>query len=211
VKLFLKGERCLTKCPIDKEHGALPPGQHARRRAGKPTEYSKRLREKQKARRFTGVLERQFRRYFEVASGQKGNTGENLLRLLETRLDNVVRRLGFAVSLAAARQIVLHGHVQVNGRRVSVPSYAVQPGDVVKLADGLGANLFVRRSLELAAQRSLPSWLEWEGNLGDAAKRTQEPGALDGVSLSGKVKVWPSREEMSFPVNEQFIVELYSK
>ncbi len=211
VKLFLKGERCYAKCPIDKERAAVPPGQHGHRRAGKPTEYAKRLREKQKARRLSGVLERQFRRYFAVASHQKGNTGENLLRLLETRLDNVVRRLGFAGSLSAARQMARHGHVLVNDRRVNIPSYAVKPGDRVSLADFLRTNLFVLRSLNQAAQRGLPSWLELEGNLGDAVKRSQEGGLPEGTALAGKVKIWPSREEMSFPVNEQFIVELYSK
>jgi small subunit ribosomal protein S4 len=211
VKLFLKGDRCFTKCPIDKGEGALPPGQHARRRAGKPTEYSKRLREKQKARRFSGVLERQFRRYFAVASEGKGNTGENLLRLLETRLDNVVRRLGFSTSLAGARQLVLHGHVTVNGRRVSIPSYQTQPGDRVGVADHLRGNLFVKRSLGAAVQRGLPTWLELEGGLPDILKRSQDSVSLEGVTLAGKMKTWPSREEMSFPVNEQFIVELYSK
>ncbi|HRY29839.1 MAG TPA: 30S ribosomal protein S4 [Elusimicrobiota bacterium] len=213
VKLFLKGERCSTKCVIDKTHGgaALPPGQHAHRRAGKPTEYSKRLREKQKARRLSGVLERQFRRYFKVASGQKGNTGENLLRILETRLDNVVRRLGFAASLAGARQQVLHGHVHVNGRCINIPSYQTKPGDRISLIDRLRGNFYVKRSLEHAVQRGLPTWLELEGNLAEVVKKSSEAGALEGVALAGKVNMWPAREEMSYPVNEQFIVELYSK
>ncbi|MGQ0645025.1 MAG: 30S ribosomal protein S4 [Elusimicrobiota bacterium] len=211
VKLFLKGERCYTKCPIDREHSALPPGQHARRRANKPTEYAKRLREKQKARRISGVFERQFRRYFAVASRQKGNTGENLLRLLETRLDNVVRRLGFASSLAAARQLVLHGHAQVNGRRVGIPSYHVKPEDRVSMAENLRVNIFVKQSLLKASERGLPSWLEWEGGLAEAVKRSKDAASVDGAPLAGKVRSWPAREEMSFPVNEQFIVELYSK
>jgi small subunit ribosomal protein S4 len=212
VKLFLKGERCFTKCPIDKEHAAVPPGQHGRRRGGKPTEYAKRLREKQKARRYTGVLERQFRRYFSVASHQAGNTGENLLRLLETRLDNVVRRLGFAASLASARQLVRHGHVRVNGRGVDIPSSSVKPGDQVSLDPGLRANLFVKHALEKSLQRGVPSWLELEGGLAESVKRTSDKPALEeNVVLSGRVKAWPAREEMSFPVNEQFIVELYSK
>ena len=212
VKLFLKGERCYAKCPIDKSHGgAVPPGQHGRRRATKPTEFSKRLREKQKARRYSGVLERQFRRYFAVASEQKGNTGENLLRLLETRLDNVVRRLGFSASLAGARQIVLHGHVLVNDHRVNIPSYGTKPGDRITLAAGMGNNLFVKRSLEQVAQRGVPGWLELEGNLADIVKRSAGEATLEGVAIGGKVKLWPTREEMSFPVNEQFIVELYSK
>jgi small subunit ribosomal protein S4 len=211
VKLFLKGERCTSKCPIDKSEAAVPPGQHARRRANKPTEYAKRLREKQKARRISGVLERQFRRYFKVASRMKGNTGENLLRLLETRLDNVVRRLGFATSIKSARQLALHGHVKINGRRVNVPSHAVNPGDVVSLSDGKRANVFVKKSLERAVQRGLPSWLDFEGNLAEVMKRAQDGPIPEGVVLAGKVKSWPSRQEMSFPVNEQFIVELYSK
>jgi small subunit ribosomal protein S4 len=211
TKLFLKGDRCFTKCPIDKGEEILPPGQHARRRAGKPTEYGKRLREKQKARRFSGVLERQFRRYFEVASHAKGNTGENLLRLLETRLDNVVRRLGFSTSPKGARQLVFHGHVRVNGRRVDIPSYAVKPGDTVALEDNLRGNLFVKRSLEHAVQKGIPSWLEWDGSLPETVRKSVDAGSLEGVSLAGKVKNWPERQEMSFPVNEQFIVELYSK
>jgi len=211
VKLFLKGDRCFSKCPIDKEGAAVPPGQHARRRGTKPTEYAKRLREKQKARRMTGVLERQFRRLFDAASHQKGNTGENLLRLLETRLDNVVRRLGFSTSPAAARQLVFHGHVKVNGQRVTIPSYQVEPGDAIALDDALRANLFVKRSLATAAQKGLPGWLEWDGSIGGAVKGHADNVSLDGVTLAGKVKNWPARAEMSFPVNEQFIVELYSK
>lgn len=211
VKLFLKGDRCFAKCPIDKEGAALPPGQHARRRSTKPTEYAKRLREKQKARRMTGVLERQFRRLFDTAAHQKGNTGENLLRLLETRLDNVVRRLGFSLSPAGARQLVFHGHVKVNGRRVTIPSYQVEPGDSVVLDDGLRGNLFLKRSLATTAQKGLPGWLEWDGSIGGAVKGSPDAISLEGVTLAGKVKNWPARTEMSFPVNEQFIVELYSK
>lgn len=211
VKLFLKGERCFTKCAIDKEHSALPPGQHGKRRANKPTEYAKRLREKQKARRISGVLEKQFQRYFAVASHQKGNTGENLLRLLETRIDNVVRRLGFSSSLAGARQLVRHGHVKLNGQRVDIPSAQVKPGDHVAVTDSLRTNLFIKKSLEKAVQRGLPNWLEWEGDVAGAVKKSGEAGSLEGVTIAGKVRVWPTREEMSFPVNEQFIVELYSK
>ncbi len=211
VKLFLKGDRCFTKCPIDKEGAAVPPGQHAKRRGSKPTEYAKRLREKQKARRMTGVLERQFRRLFDAASHQKGNTGENLLRLLETRLDNVVRRLGFSASPAGARQLVFHGHVTVNGKKVSIPSYQVEPGDLVALEDAMRGNLFIKRSLLGAAQRGVAGWLEWDGSLSGAVKGNLDSVNLDGVALAGKVKNWPARTEMSFPVNEQFIVELYSK
>jgi len=211
VKLFLKGDRCFGKCPIDKEGAAVPPGQHARRRAGKPTEYAKRLREKQKARRMSGVLERQFRRLFAVASHEKGNTGENLLRLLETRLDNVVRRMGFATSPRAARQMVFHGLVKVNGKPVNIPSYQTKPGDTVSLSDAARGNLFVRRSLQAALQRGLPVWVEWDGSIAPAVKGSLDSITLDGVTLAGRVKAWPTRAEMSFPVNEQFIVELYSK
>ncbi len=212
VKLFLKGDRCFTKCPIDKSEAAVPPGQHAHARAAKPTEYGKRLREKQKARRFIGVMEKQFRRMFARASHAEGNTGENLLRLMETRLDNVVRRFGFSQSPKGARQLVFHGHVSVNGKRVDIPSYQVEPGDVISVHDELKKNIFVRKSLETQVQKGLPGWLEWDGSLPEAMKKTGgESQSLDGVALSGKVKNWPAREEMSFPVNEQFIVELYSK
>lgn len=210
VKLFLKGDRCFGKCPMEKE-GVLPPGQHGARRAGKPTEYAKRLREKQKARRISGVLERQFRRLFDVAAHAAGNTGENLLRLLETRLDNVVRRLGFASSPRAARQLVSHDHVKVNGKSVNIASYQVQPGDVVSLTEGLRSNLFVKRSLHATSQRGLPAWLEWDGSVAGAVRGSMDTISLEGVTLAGKIKAWPTRQEMSFPVNEQFIVELYSK
>ncbi len=211
VKLFLKGDRCFSRCPIDKEGAAVPPGQHAHRRAGKPTEYGKRLREKQKARRFSGVLERQFRRYFAVAAHKKGNTGENLLRILETRLDNVVKRLGFATSPRTARQIVSHGLVLVNGKRVNIPSFQVKPGDTVALHEKLRSNLYLKRSLGNAVQRGIPSWLEWDGSISSAIKHASDDTTLDGVTLAGKIKTWPTREEMSFPINEQLIVELYSK
>lgn len=211
VKLFLKGDRCYSKCPIDKEGAAVPPGQHARRRAGKPTEYGKRLREKQKARRISGVLERQFRRMFAVAAHQKGNTGENLLRLLETRLDNVVRRLGFSTSPRASRQLVFHGNIRVNGKTVDIPSYQVQPGDVVSLAEAQTGNLFIKRSLHAASQRGLPAWLEWDGSIARAVKGSVDAINFDGVTIAGTMKAWPSRAEMSYPVNEQFIVELFSK
>jgi small subunit ribosomal protein S4 len=212
MKLFLKGDKCHTKCPIDKKHAALPPGQHAHRRAGKPTEYAKRLREKQKARWISGVLEKQFQRYFAVAAHGKGNTGENLLRILETRLDNVVRRLGFAGSMSAARQVVKHGHVTVNGRKVDIPSYQTKPGDAIAIREDYKANVFVKRSLESSLTRNgVPGWLEWDGGLADAIRRSAEKPSLEGATLAGKVKSWPGREEMTYPVNEQFIVELYSK
>ena len=169
------------------------------------------MREKQKARRISGVLERQFRRMFAVAAHQKGNTGENLLRLLETRLDNVVRRLGFSTSPRASRQLVFHGNIRVNGKTVDVPSYQVQPGDVVSLADGQRGNLFVKRALLAASQRGLPAWLEWDASMARALKGSADAVHFDGVTLAGTVKTWPSRADMSYPVNEQFIVELFSK
>jgi small subunit ribosomal protein S4 len=195
---------------MDKE--PTPPGQHAHARASKPTEYGKRLREKQKARRFGGILEKQFRRMFAAASHAKGNTGENLLRLMETRLDNVVRRLGFSMSPRTARQLVFHGHVSVNGHRVDIPSYQTKPGDVVAVSDAWKGNALVLHSLEVQLQKGLPGWLEWDATLADGIKKAGESRRLsDSVVLAGKIKQWPAREEMSFPVNEQFIVELYSK
>lgn len=191
-KLYLKGEKCFAKCVFDRR--AVAPGQHGARRV-KPSEYAKRLREKQLAKRMVGITERQFRRYFRDASRSAGQTGETLLRLLETRLDHVVRRLGFTTSQAHARQIITHGHVLLNRRRVTIPSYAVRPGDEVRLSPKLQANVQVQQALSNAAKREvLPSWLE-----------------VDSQQGVGRVKMWPRREEMSFPVNEQLIVELYSK
>lgn len=194
TKLFLKGEKCFSKCILEKRKEI--PGQHGKsRRPKKLSEYSKRLREKQKLRRLIGVGERPFRRYFEWASRQKGLTGENLLRLLETRLDNVIQRMGFSLSKAAARQMVLHRHILVNGRSVNLPSYQLKPGDAVALEESSRNNVHFQKWWEESQKNStLPSWLE-----------------RDSASFSGKVKNWPMREEMSFPVNEQLIVELYSK
>jgi small subunit ribosomal protein S4 len=207
IPLSPKAERYFNK----HKDGVAPPGQHAHARPGKPSEYAKRLREKQKARHFFGILERQFRRYFKDASHMKGNTGENLLRLLETRLDNVVRRIGFSTSMPGARQLVGHGHVLVNGKRVDIPSFRVEPGDRITLAEGMRANIGVRKSLQEAVSRGLPAWLEWEEGLVDMVKKSEEAGRLEGPALAGRLKQWPAREEMSLPVNEQFIVELYSK
>ncbi|MBI3291750.1 MAG: 30S ribosomal protein S4 [Elusimicrobia bacterium] len=193
TKLFLKGDKCYTKCVFD--HRAVAPGQHGGRRRSKPSEYSKRLREKQLAKRMVGITERQFRRYFRAASRSAGQTGATLLRLLETRLDHVVRRMGFTTSQAHARQLITHGHVFLNQRRVTIPSHAVRPGDEVRLSEKLSANAQVQQAQAAAAKREVrPSWLEVD--------------AQQGV---GRVKAWPRREEMSFPVNEQLIVELYSK
>jgi small subunit ribosomal protein S4 len=189
-KLFLKGERCLTdKCGVERR--AYPPGDHGRGRM-KQSEYRLQLREKQKARRFYGVLEGQFRTYYDKASRQPGVTGENLLRMLETRLDNVLVRLGFAASRRQARQLVRHGHWSVNGRRVDIPSYQVRPGEVLAFKVGSGAETVVRDSTELIS--SVPAWLE-----------------ADHDSLTAKVLRLPDRDEIVTPVQEQLIVELYSK
>jgi len=194
MKLFLKGDKCFTKCVLEKRKEI--PGQHGKVRfTRKRSEYAKRLREKQKLRRLIGVGERPFRHYFERASRQKGLTGENLLRLLETRLDNVAHRLGFAVSKVAARQMVLHGHVLVNGKAINIPSCQLKPGDKISLKESSRDNIFFKKWWEQNQQNlTPPSWLEADSN-----------------QFSGQVKNWPMREEMSFPVNEQLIVELYSK
>ena len=190
VKLFLKGERCLTeKCSVERR--SYPPGQHGRGRI-KQSEYLLQLREKQKARRYYGVLEKQFRNYYEKASRRQGITGEELLRMLETRLDNVVYRLGFAASRAQARQLVRHGHFHVNGRRVNIPSYQVRVDDIISMRPGSTADAAVRSATDLTA--SVANWLQ-----------------ADHDNLTGKVLRLPDREEIDTPVQEQLIVELYSK
>jgi small subunit ribosomal protein S4 len=189
-KLFLKGERCLTdKCGIERR--AYPPGEQGRGRV-RQSEYLLQLREKQKARRFYGVLEAQFRIYYAKASRQQGITGENLLRLLEMRLDNVVTRLGFAASRRQARQLVRHGHFMVNGRRVDIPSYQVRPNDIVSLKPKSPAESIVRNATDLVA--SVAPWLQ-----------------ADYDALNGKILKQPERGEIDTPVREQLIVELYSK
>jgi small subunit ribosomal protein S4 len=189
-KLFLKGERCLTdKCGVERR--SYPPGEHGRGRM-RQSEYRQQLREKQKARRYYQLLEKQFRNYYEAATREPGVTGENLLRLLETRLDNVLVRLGFAASRRQARQLVGHGHWQVNGRRVDIPSYQVKPDDVISIKSGSGAGDVVRAATELTA--AVPPWLQ-----------------ADHDSLTAKVLRLPERSEISTPVQEQLIVELYSK
>lgn len=191
MKLFLKGARCFTdKCAIERRN--YPPGQHGLNR-GKLTPYGLQLREKQKAKRIYGVLEQQFRRYFEWAERQKGATGENLLRLLELRLDNVVYRLGFAASRREARQMVAHGHIQVNDRKVDIPSYLVKVGDVVALRPGSSCAARVDDNLS-AGRGQVPPWLE----VLPEARR-------------GTVRSVPLREDIQLPVSEQLIVELYSK
>ena len=190
MKLFLKGERCLTeKCSVERR--SYPPGEHGRGRI-KQSEYLLQLREKQKARRYYGLLEKQFRTYYERAARRSGITGENLLRMLELRLDNVVYRLGFAASRAQARQLVRHGHFHVNGRRVNVPSFQVRPDDVVTIAPNSPAETVVRDATDLTA--SVSPWLQ-----------------ADHEGLTGKVLRRPERDEIDTPVQEQLIVELYSK
>ena len=192
MKLMLKGTRCETaKCAINRRD--YPPGMHAWRRS-KFSAYGVQLREKQKVKRFYGVLDRQFRRYFEEAERQKGNTGENLLVALERRLDNVVCRLGMAASRHQARQLITHGHLEVNGRRVTIPSHPVRPGDVIATQRNEGTTALIAKVREGTKGRPLPSWLEV----------TEEP-------LQGRVVNLPNREEVSVPVREQLIVELCSK
>jgi len=189
-KLFLKGERCLTdKCGVERR--SYPPGEHGRGRQ-KQSEYRLQLREKQKARRYYGLLEKQFRGYYEKASRQPGITGENLLTLLECRLDNVLVRLGFAASRRQARQLVRHGHWTVNGRRVDIPSYQVRPEDIISIKPTSSAADTVRRATELVS--TVPAWLQ-----------------ADHDALTAKVLRYPERSEISAPVQEQLIVELYSK
>ncbi len=189
-KLFLKGARCLTdKCGVERR--SYPPGEHGRGRM-RQSEYRNQLREKQKARRYYQLLEKQFRSYYDKAARQSGVTGENLLRLLERRFDNVLVRLGFAASRRQARQLITHGHWQINGRRVDIPSYQVKPDDVITLRDGSSAADTVRNATELIA--AVPAWLQ-----------------ADHDSLTAKVLRLPDRDEINTPVSEQLIVELYSK
>ncbi|MCL6592425.1 MAG: 30S ribosomal protein S4 [Alicyclobacillus sp.] len=192
IKLYLKGERCFSeKCAIDRR--PFPPGQHGQGRK-RTSEYGLQLREKQKARRFYGVLEKQFASYYEEAARRKGVTGENLLQILESRLDNVVYRLGFAASRAEARQLVRHGHFEVNGRRVDIPSYLTKPGDVIRVREKSQQLERMKYLLENAQSRTIPAWLE-----------------LDLANQSGKVLRLPARDEIDTPVAEQLIVEHYSR
>ncbi len=191
IKLYLKGDRCYTgKCAIDRR--AYAPGQHGQGRK-KPTEYGIQLREKQKARRIYGVLEGQFRGYFEEANRQKGMTGENLLRLLERRLDNVVYRLGFAASRAEARQMVRHGHFDVNGHKVNIPSYLMKVGQTVSLREE-SKNARIKELIETRGPKAIPAWL-----------------SFDATALSGTVTALPAREDIDVPVQEHLIVEKYSR
>lgn len=193
TKLFLKGERCYTdKCGIVRRN--YPPGQHGQARV-KLSEYALQLREKEKIRRIYGVLERQFRGYFVRAAQMKGITGDNLLQILERRLDNLVQRMGFACSKKEARQLVRHGHVLVNGRRVNIPSYLLKAGDVIELHEKSRAIAHIQQNLSAVEKRGFPSWLE-----------------IDKAAFKGRVLSLPTRDEVTLPiVKEQLVVELYSK
>jgi small subunit ribosomal protein S4 len=192
MKLFLKGERCYTeKCGIEKRN--MPPGQHGRRRASKLQGYGVQLREKQKVKRTYGVLEDQFRRYFEMADRTRGITGVTLLQLLERRLDNAVYRMGFATSRAQARQLVRHGHFLVNAKKVDIPSYSLKAGDIVSVRQTSRENPAILHAVGEVKGRGIPDWIALEGELG------------------AKVVSMPTREQINLPVQEQLIVELYSK
>ena len=192
-KLFLKGDRCYTdKCSIERRGYA--PGMHGNARNKKLSEYGMQLREKQKAKRYYGVLENQFHDYFEMANKKAGMTGENLLSILETRLDNVVYRLGFAMSRAEARQLVRHGIFTLNGHKVTIPSLQVRVGDTIEVPEKNRKIPVLAEAQEVIARRGCPAWLE-----------------ADGAAFKGTVKALPQRDDIQFPVNEQLIVELYSK
>ncbi len=192
LKLFLKGERCYTeKCAIDRRN--YPPGQHGQNRR-KFSDYGAQLREKQKVKRLYGILENQFRNTFKEADRQKGITGEILLSLLERRLDNTVYRLGFANSRNEARQLVKHNHFSVNQTKVNIPSYLVKPGDIIQLREKSKKVVRILEALEGVARRGVPQWLE-----------------LDKEQLKGNVKGLPTREDITIPIQEKLIVELYSK
>jgi len=191
MKLFLKGERCYTeKCAIEKRN--FPPGQHGKTRKQKLAGYGVQLREKQKVKRIYGVLEDQFRRYFEAADRTRGITGETLLQLLERRFDNVIYRLGLATSRPQARQLVRHGHFLINGKKVDIPSYSLRAGDVVTVKAASEKNATIVHAMEEVTCRGVPAWLTFDG-------------------ASGKVMSLPTREQINLPVQEQLIVELYSK
>lgn len=193
MKLFLKGERCYTdKCGYERR--AYPPGQHGQARRRKRSDYGEQLREKQKVKRLYGIAERQFRGYYYKAARMKGVTGDNLIQLLERRLDNVVYRLGFACDHAEARQLVRHGHFTVNGKRVDIPSYLVRSGDVVEVKEKSRKVAKVIESLEAVDRRGVPQWLE-----------------LAKDAFKGAVKQLPAREDVTLPIREHLIIELYSK
>jgi small subunit ribosomal protein S4 len=196
-KLYLKGARCFSpKCPFERDRD-YPPGEHgrmARFRRRRSSDYSRQLREKQKLRRIYGVLERQFRRYFREAERRPGLTGENLLVVLESRLDNVIYRLGFGDSRAHARQLVQHGHFVVNGHRTNIPSYLVRPRDLITVREGSRKRAFFRERAEILDESSVPGWL-----------------SLDANTMTARVLSLPAREDVELSVNEQLIVEYYSR
>lgn len=192
-KLFLKGEKCFTdKCAVERRSYA--PGQHGQKSGQRLSGYGVQLREKQKIRRTYGVLERQFRKIYAEADRRKGQTGENLLQLLESRLDTVAYRMGFGASRAEARQLVRHNGVRVNGKRVNIPSYDLRPGDVVELSDKARGHLRVKAALEAAESRGFPEWLE-----------------MDAKAGKGVFKAYPARAELPATINESLVVELYSR
>ncbi len=192
-KLFLKGEKCFSsKCAM--ENRAFPPGQHGQARRGRMSDYATQLREKQKLRRIYGVLENQFRAYYKEADRRKGSTGENLLQLLESRLDNVVYRMGFGASRSEARQLVRHKAITVNGRKVTIPSYQVKAGDVVAVDEKAAKQLRIRAAADAASQRGLVDWVD-----------------VDLNKLEGVYKSVPERSELPSDINEHLVVELYSK
>ena len=191
-KLFLKGDRCFKdKCSLERRN--FPPGQHGQKRQ-KFSDYGMQLREKQKVKRMYGLLEKQFRNYFIKAEHIKGITGENLLSRLETRLDNIVYRMGFACSRNQARLLVTQGHFLVNGKKVNIPSFAVKVSDVIEVKEKSQKINMIQESMESAIQRGIPNWLE-----------------LDSENFRGIIKLMPSREDITHPIQEQMIVELYSK
>ena len=191
-KLFLKGEKCFTdKCAIERRNYA--PGQHGQRSARR-SDYATQLREKQKVRRLYGVLERQFRKIYAEADRRKGITGNNLLALLESRLETVVHRMGFGASRSEARQVVRHNGILVNGKRVNIPSYVVRPGDTIEVAQGAKSQLRIKAAAEAAESRGIPEWLE-----------------VDVKGLKGRFKALPQRSELPASINEHLVIELYSK
>ena len=193
IKLFLKGDRCYSaKCAITKRH--TPPGQHGQSRAKKPSEYGLQLREKQKCRRAYGVLESQFRKYYDMAANMRGVTGDNMLSLLERRLDNVAFRLGFGNSRARARQLVTHGHILVDGKKVDIPSYLVKPGQVISVRSKSRDMQHLKELREQGSKNTIPKWLE-----------------LDAENLSGKVMALPQRDDIDLTLEEHLIVEFYSR
>ncbi len=192
MKLFLKGEKCFTKCTLERR--PQPPGPHAQRRGRKVSDYGLQLREKQKARRLYGVLEHQFRRHFAAAERRPGLTGENLLQVLEMRLDNVIYRMGLADSRSQARQLVRHGHLDVNGHKVDIPSYACKPGDEIRVRESSKGNEYFQALQPQLARKQIAPWMELNNN-----------------TMVGRVMRIPGREELGLDINEQLIVEFYSR